>query len=131
MRRTGRRFAGTLLAAAMASAACTSGSSGADEASASCAYLILYEGRTYQDVADVEFTIGRRLGEATLPACDDTGGQDEAEDPGTTLSAYEVDGISPKVAVAVGDSPDEAVFVAVRSGTELPAEVQKLTIDGS
>lgn len=122
----GRRFAGTLLAASMASAACTSGSSGADEGSASCAYQILYEGRTYQDVADVEFTVGRQLGDAILPACDDTGGQDEVEESGTTLTAYEVDGISAKVALAVGDTPEDAVFVAVRSGTRLPPEVRKL-----
>ena len=126
----GRRFAGTLLAASMASAACTSASSGADEGSASCAYQILYEGRTYQDVADVEFTIGRQLGDATLPACDDTGGQDEAEDSDTTLTAYRVKGISPRVAIAVGDAPDDAVFVSVRSGTDLPADV-KMLIGGS
>ncbi|MEH0424094.1 DUF6281 family protein [Streptomyces sp. B21-083] len=56
--------------------------------------------------------------------------QDEAEEPGTTLTAYEVKGISPKVAVAVGETRAEAVFVSVSSGTELPAAVQKL-IDGS
>ncbi|MDW4908990.1 DUF6281 family protein [Streptomyces sp. ADMS] len=124
------RFAGAMLAAAMASAACSSGSSGADEGAASCAYLIRYEGRTYQDVANVEFTIGQHLGDATLPACNDTGGQDDAQESGTTLTAYEVDGISPKVAVAVGGTPEDAVLVAVRSGTELPADVKKL-IDGS
>ncbi|MFI1360422.1 DUF6281 family protein [Streptomyces sp. NPDC020898] len=126
------RLTGTLLAAAMASAACTSGSGGgvADEGSASCAYQILYEGRTYQDVANVKFTIGEQLGDAILPPCDDTGGQDEVEESGTTLTAYEVTGISPKVALAVGGTHDDVIFVAAYSGTELPADVQKL-IDGS
>ncbi len=120
------RLTGTLLAAAMASAACTSGSG-----SASCAYRILYEGRTYQDVANVKFTIGERLGgDAVLPHCNDTGGPDDVEEPGTTLTAYEVAGISPKVALAVGNTRDDVIFVAAYSGTELPADVQKL-IDGS
>ncbi|UIX31769.1 DUF6281 family protein [Streptomyces sp. GQFP] len=121
-----------LAIAAMASTACTSQGSSTDEGSASCAYQILYEGRTYQDVANAEFTIGQQLGDATLPPCDDTGGQDEAGGSGTKLTVYAVHGISPKAAVAVGETPDEAVLVAVavRSGTELPPAVQKL-IDGS
>ncbi|WP_354006159.1 DUF6281 family protein [Streptomyces sp. NBC_00154] len=44
--------------------------------------------------------------------------------------AYEVDGISPKVAIAIGDTPKTATFFAAYSGSELPPEVQKL-IDGS
>ncbi|WP_416983006.1 DUF6281 family protein [Streptomyces sp. T028] len=31
-----------------------------------------------------------------------------------------------EVAIAVGDSPGDAVFVAVRSGDELPPEVKEL-----
>ncbi|MFD7292333.1 DUF6281 family protein [Streptomyces sp. NPDC059897] len=30
------------------------------------------------------------------------------------------------VAIAVGETPEEAVFTAVRSGTKLPAEVKRL-----
>ncbi|WP_232838571.1 DUF6281 family protein [Streptomyces geranii] len=119
-----------LAVAAMASAACTSQGSSTDEGSSSCAYQILYEGRTYQDVADAEFTIGEQLGNATLPACDDTGGQDETGGSGTKLTVYAVDGISPKTAVAVGETPEGAILVAVPSGTELPPAVRKL-IDGS
>jgi len=126
----GRSMSAVLAVAALASATCTSGSNSTDEGSASCAYQVLYQGRTYQDVANVEFTIGEQLGEATLPPCDDTGGQDETGESGTTLTVYAVDGISPKAAVAVGETPDEAVFVAVRSGAEIPADVKKL-IDGS
>jgi len=110
--------------------ACGAGSSSDREASGSCAYQILYQDRTYQDVANVEFTVGEKLGDATQPSCDDTGGQDEVEEPGTTETAYQVDGISPEVAIAVGDTPAAAKFVAVYSGTEPPPEVKKL-IDGS
>jgi hypothetical protein len=104
-------------------AACTSEVNSAENA-ASCVYQVTYHGRTYQDVANVEFTVGSKLGAATQPPCDDTGGQDE--EPSTTESAYAVDGISPKVAIAVGDSPDDVQFVAVYSGNGLPPEVKKL-----
>ncbi|MET9973040.1 DUF6281 family protein [Streptomyces sp. NPDC006356] len=75
---------------------------------------------------NVEFTVGAKLGDATQPPCDNTGGQDEAEESRTTETAYEVDGISPKVAIAVGDTAGDAKFVAVYSGTEPPPEVKKL-----
>ncbi|MEW2167419.1 DUF6281 family protein [Streptomyces sp. NPDC007084] len=120
-----------LVAAVMVSAvACTAGSSSDGEESGSCEYRILYQDRTYRDVANVEFTVGEKLGKATKPPCDDTGGQDVSEASGTTETVYEVDGISPKVAIAVGDTPGEAKFVAAYSGTKLPPEVKKLT-DGS
>ncbi|MFG2951009.1 DUF6281 family protein [Streptomyces adustus] len=45
---------------------------------------------------------------------------------GTTKTVYEVDGISSEVAVAVGDTPEEARFVAAYSGTTLPPELEKL-----
>ncbi|MBO7934867.1 hypothetical protein JTP77_002700 [Streptomyces sp. S9] len=120
-----------LAAAAMVSAvACTAGSSSDGEESGSCAFLILYQSRTYPDVANVEFTVGEKLGDATRPSCDDTGGQGGAGSPETTETVYEVDGIPPEVAIAVGDAPKEATFVAVYSGSELPPAVMKL-IDGS
>ncbi|MFF5104495.1 DUF6281 family protein [Streptomyces sp. NPDC000134] len=112
-------------------AACTSGSiSGGGERASACAYRVVFQDRTYQDVANVEFTAGDELGPATVPPCDDTGGQDEAEESEEATTAYAVDGISPEVAVAVGDSPDDVVFVAAYSGDELPPEVQDL-VDGS
>ncbi|MET9102406.1 DUF6281 family protein [Streptomyces antibioticus] len=129
MGRVGRLMG--LAAAAMVSAvACTAGSSSDGEESGSCAFLILYQNRTYPDVANVEFTVGEKLGDATRPPCDDTGGQGGAGSPETTETVYEVDGIPPEVAIAVGDAPKEATFVAVYSGSELPPAVMKL-IDGS
>lgn len=121
-----RSVTAVLTAAVAASvAACTPEDSGAEDA-ASCVYQVTYDGRTYRDVANVEFTVGGELGTATEPPCDDTGGQDEGDEPSTTETAYAVDGISPKVAIAVGDTPDDVQFVAVHSGNELPSEVQKL-----
>jgi len=129
MNRSGRMTRMPLMAAMLVLAvACTSESSsdGADGQAASCAYLVHYQDRSYQDVANVEFTAGEELGSATVPPCDDTGGQEDAEQSGDTVTAYRVDGISPDVAVAVGDSPDDTVFVVAYSGGELPPEVQKL-----
>jgi hypothetical protein len=118
-----------MAALAVAAAACTTSSSSDGDGAASCVYRILYQDRTYEDVADVTFTAGEKLGTATQPACDDTGGQDEIL-PADTMTAYEVDGVPPEVAVAVGDTPADARLVAVYSDKELPPEVQKL-VDGS
>ncbi|MFE0731283.1 DUF6281 family protein [Streptomyces antibioticus] len=124
----GRVGPSVVLAAAMLSlAACTADNSDGEEAG-SCVYQIRYQDRTYRDVANVEFTVGEKLGDATKPPCDDTGS--DAKESGTLETAYEVDGISPDVAIAVGDTPSEAKFVAAYSGSELPPEVKKL-IDGS
>ncbi|MFI0270789.1 DUF6281 family protein [Streptomyces luteogriseus] len=111
----------------MLAVACTSeSSSDGGEQAESCAYRVLYQDRTYRDVANVEFTAGEKLGSATIPPCQDTGGQDEAEESGETTTAYAVDGISPDMAVAVGDSPDDVTFVAAYSGNKLPPEIRKL-----
>lgn len=127
-----RRSAGSLVAAAMVMSigACTADSGGGDH-EASCANIFTYQDRSYGDVANVKFTLGKKLGVAIQPAsCEDTGGQDKSGEPVTTETAYEVDGISPKVAIAIGDTPKTATFFAVSSGSEVPPEVQKL-IDGS
>ncbi|MET8327482.1 DUF6281 family protein [Streptomyces sp. NPDC005181] len=110
----------------MSAAACTADSSSGGEESASCVNRFIYQDRSYRDVANVDFMVGKKLGAATKPPCEDTGGQDKDEEPATTGTAYEVDGISPKVAVAIGDTPEEATLFAVYSGSELPPEVEKL-----
>ncbi|MFJ6462015.1 DUF6281 family protein [Streptomyces sp. NPDC091387] len=130
MSRTGRST-GLLVAAAMVMsvAACTAGGGGGGDAS--CANLYTYQDRSYLDVSpNVRFTPGKKIGVATHTTCDDTGGQDESEESVSSENAYEVDGISPKVALAIGDTPETATFFAVNSGKEVPSEVQKL-IDGS
>lgn len=136
MSRSGRTTRLPLAAAMMVLAvACTSESSsdgGGGEQAASCVYSVRFQDRTYRDVANVEFTLGEKLGSATIPPCEDTGGQDrdKDEEPGEATTAYAVDGISPHAAVAVGDSPDDTTFMAAYSGSELPPEIRKL-IDGS
>ncbi|MFY4722975.1 DUF6281 family protein [Streptomyces sp. LaBMicrA B280] len=124
------RTAGLPMMAAMlmSAVACASGAgSDGGEGAASCAYRVQYEDRTYRDVANVKFVAGKELGTATVPPCDDTG---DRTGKGDTETAYEVDGISPAVAIAVGGTAREAKFVAAYSGNELPPEIQKL-IDGS
>ncbi|WP_328905142.1 DUF6281 family protein [Streptomyces sp. NBC_00234] len=125
-----RRSAGLLVAAAMVMsvAACTADGGGDG---ASCVAQYTYQDITYQDVGNVKFTLGKKLGVATEPPCEDTGGRGKSEEPaGSTETAYEVDGISPEVAIAVGGTPETARFFAVDSGSGLPPEVRKL-IDGS
>lgn len=129
-----RRSAGLLVAAAMVMsvAACTASGGGGEGGAASCANLYTYQDQSYLDAANVEFTVGKKLGVATQSTCDDTGGAGENKEPVVTETetAYEVDGISPEVAIAIGDTPKTATLFTVRSGKELPPEVQKL-IDGS
>ncbi|MGW6205004.1 DUF6281 family protein [Streptomyces sp. NPDC055089] len=109
-------------------AACTAESGGGE---ASCVSQYTYQDITYQDVGDVEFARGKKLGVATESPCEDTGGGGKGEEPaGLTETAYEVDGVSPDAAIAVGDTPETARFFAVSSDSGLPPEVQKL-IDGS
>ncbi|WP_254875725.1 DUF6281 family protein [Streptomyces sp. CAI 127] len=121
------RSAGALLSAAMVLTVtgCTADSSGG-EGEASCAFEVTYQGRTYRDVANVDFAVTEKLGTATTPPCDDTGGLEEAEGEQVTESAYGVKGLPPETAIAVGDSPDDAVFVVSYSGSALPTEIQEL-----
>lgn len=115
----------SVVTSVMATAACTVDFTGG-QTSAICANQFTYESRTYQDVANAEFTVGEELGSATQPPCDDTGGRDKDPEPAMTKTAYAVDGISPGVAVALGDSPEEATLFAVYAGSELPPEVRRL-----
>ncbi|KUM74693.1 DUF6281 family protein [Streptomyces curacoi] len=109
---TGRRLImSALLVAAAVGCAQAGGAGGAAEAL--CAYLVTYDHRTYRDVANVDFTVGEKLGTATIPECDDT-----PNDPGDTvperrITAYEVEGMDPAAAIAVGDSPAEAILMKV------------------
>ncbi|MBT2488026.1 hypothetical protein J7E96_05655 [Streptomyces sp. ISL-96] len=116
------------VAATASAVSCTSSSGGDD--SASCAHRVTYEDRTYGDVANVNFEIGEKVGTVSSAPCDDTGGQNEGEETATESSAYAIEGLDTDIAIAVGDTPGEAVFFAVDSGKGLPAEVEKL-IDGS
>ncbi|MFJ8536386.1 DUF6281 family protein [Streptomyces sp. NPDC093591] len=111
--RTGRRLVMTsLLIAAAVGCAASGGTDGAGEAS--CVYLVSYDGRTYSDVANVEFTVGEELGTATIPECDDTPNNPGDTVPERTITAYEVEGMDRAVAIAVGDTAAEAILMQVR-----------------
>ncbi|MFC9246247.1 DUF6281 family protein [Streptomyces sp. NPDC057136] len=110
----------------MSAAACTADSISGGQESPSCVHEFTYQTRTYRDVANAEFTVGEKLGAAIQTPCDDTGRQDTNAEPATTGTAYAVDGISPWVAVAIGDSPEEAMLFAAYAGSELPPEVRRL-----
>lgn len=90
-----------------------------------CASQFEYQGRTYQDVANIDFTATTDLGFATQAPCNDTGAANEAG-TSTKQPAYAVKGVSPEVAIAVGESPSSAALYAVYSGAEVPKEVQDL-----
>ncbi|MER7496958.1 DUF6281 family protein [Streptomyces pharetrae] len=91
---------------------CAAGESGGD-GTASCAYLVRYEGRTYLDRAGVDFEVAEHIGTAVLPPCDDTPDAGEPAGPAASLEAYRVVGWDPGRAIAVGTSPKDAVFVRV------------------
>ncbi|MET7847279.1 DUF6281 family protein [Streptomyces avermitilis] len=121
---------GMLLAAATfaVSVACTSSSdSDGGESASLCAFLVDYKNRTYSDVANVDFTVGDKLGPATLPPCDDTpNDDDDGRTTPSSITAYAVEGLDPSIAIAVGDEPGDARLVVVYSGKEIPPEVKKL-----
>ncbi|MFE5023101.1 DUF6281 family protein [Streptomyces sp. NPDC056656] len=95
--------------------------SGGTQANSEVVYprAFTYDDRTYTSAANVEFRVGSKLGTATPPRRNDTGGQ-KGGTPLVAENAYAVKGISPKMAIAVGEIPEEAVLTAVYSGKELP-----------
>ncbi|WP_405950200.1 DUF6281 family protein [Streptomyces prunicolor] len=105
--RTGRRLIVTtaLLAAAVG---CSDGGSSA----ASCSGLVTFQNRGYLPAVNVDFTVGEKLGAATVPECDDTNHPDAAVPEGKT-TAYAVEGMDPSLAIAVGDTPAEATLMRV------------------
>ncbi|WDF40804.1 DUF6281 family protein [Streptomyces sp. T12] len=70
-----------------AAVGCAESGGAGGTAAASCAYVVTYDSRSYLDAGNLEFTVGEKLGSATLPACD---------------------------AIAVGDTAAEARLVKVR-----------------
>ncbi|MEU3085691.1 DUF6281 family protein [Streptomyces massasporeus] len=126
--------ASLLLAAALVSLSvgCTSVSSPDDDTDSarpapSCAYVVEYDGRTYLGRAETDVPVGKSLGAATRPACDDTPGDaDEGEGP-ALMTAFAVRGVDPAVAVAVAEDPGEYRLVVADSVKELPPELRKVT----
>ncbi|MEU6682997.1 DUF6281 family protein [Streptomyces sp. NPDC046832] len=56
-----------LTAAAAASVSACEPEDDSGEAAPSCVYVVTYEGRTYRDVAHVQFGLGARLAYVPLP----------------------------------------------------------------
>jgi uncharacterized protein DUF6281 len=102
----------------------TSGGGVAAGGAASCALVAHYQGHTYEGVgvriAPIE---GQLLGDAVLPGCDDTGGQDTPP-ADEVIQVAAVAGVSPDVALVWHDVTDT---VLIREGTgPLPPELQEL-----
>ena len=115
----GRRGGVAALAAAALTgllAGCSSGSS-----AGSCAYVVVFEGRSYHGVDAVGVEAGAELGEGTVPDCDD--GELVAGHPLTDPVA-EVVGLDPDDAIAVVHD-DGSVDLLVRDTVagDLPAPV--------
>lgn len=118
-----------VLAATVALGGCDSGSGGA--ASAACASSIKYGGQDYFGHA-AKFTpsdLGAELGEARIPACNDTGGSSARDEE---VVAVDIKGVSPSVAVA--SYSDSLIFMRKdQSFGAAPQEVLRLlrAVDGT
>ncbi|MFF9114072.1 DUF6281 family protein [Streptomyces massasporeus] len=126
--------ASLLLAAALASLSvgCSSVSSPDDDTDGarpapSCAYVVEYDGRTYLGRAETYVPVGKSLGAATRPACEDTPGDGDEEEGPALMTAFAVRGVDPSVAVAVAEDPGEYRLVVADSVKELPPELRKVT----
>ncbi|MFB7930612.1 DUF6281 family protein [Streptomyces sp. NPDC056039] len=123
--RSGKRAlaAGVIVVASAASAGCASSEDG--ESQASCAFVVEYDKRLYSSVANVDFEVGRKLGPAVLPPCDDTPNSGSApESPGSTV-VYAIEGVDPAIAIAREGAP-EGVLLVAGTGNDLPPEIKKL-----
>ncbi|MFJ5777443.1 DUF6281 family protein [Streptomyces sp. NPDC093094] len=104
---------------------------GGGEGAASCAYVVLYEGRRYLDHEPADVEVGERLGTAVKPGCDDTGGY--PDDPGTPderVPVYAIEGVDPALAFVLDPSAPDVVLVAEEAERTLPPEVRRLLRTG-
>ncbi|MFI6015858.1 DUF6281 family protein [Streptomyces sp. NPDC051243] len=108
-----KRAALLVTVALLTSAGCT-GTSGGVSGGASCSGLVTYDSRDYLPTEKSVFTVGERLGTATVVECDDTPNDPEVAIPESTTGAYAIEGVDPTEAIAVGDSPAEAAPMAAR-----------------
>ncbi|WP_328493204.1 DUF6281 family protein [Streptomyces sp. NBC_00414] len=125
---TGRAAAvWTLLSAVLVglSVACTSSSDSGGESASSCAYLAEYRNRTYSGAEADGFTLGDKLGTATLPPCDDTPNDDSDGEAAASTTAHAIEGVDPGIAIALEQAPDDVIFVNLDSPTKLP-EIKKM-----
>ncbi|MEU6542749.1 DUF6281 family protein [Streptomyces sp. NPDC046859] len=114
-----------VMVVAVLTAAC-SAQGGGGEAEGDCAIVATYGDRTYTEVANVDFRIGDALGTAEFPPCNDTPSVDD-DTAGHEATAYAVDGLDPRIAIAMRYTPDEVMLLAIQAGGSLPPEVKNLT----
>jgi uncharacterized protein DUF6281 len=93
---------------------------------ATCAYIVEYEGRTYQGTGvRVAPTEGKPLGAVTDPPCRDTPNAPD-NDPAREVELAEIEGVAPEVAI-VERGQLEVVLVAAGVGYDhLPPELARL-----
>jgi hypothetical protein len=97
------------------------GCSGGESGAASCAAVLVYDGHTYSGrggVAREPEVTGRSM-PAVLPACDDTGGQSDAESRDEAIRVHELAAVDPTTAVFFNGA------VYVRDGRELPERTRR------
>src|SRR5687767_13633338 len=85
-------FVRVLVAAVTVVVSAGCASSGDDGSGASCAFRVEYDERVYVDVAHAEFEIGRKLGPAVLPPCDDSPGDGGGRASPDSVTAYAIEG---------------------------------------
>lgn len=99
------------------------GSGRGTNAEASCSGMVMFAGRDYlpmagRSEADGRVVVGKELGQARMPACDDGGGLVEAE----TGTAYAVVGVDDRWAIAYGPTQASATVYVVNE--PIPKDVQ-------
>ncbi|MFB7110942.1 DUF6281 family protein [Streptomyces sp. NPDC056190] len=94
---------------------------------ADCPIAVTYGGRTYTQVANADFSVGDALGTAEIPPCNDTPGAGADTEGPEATTAYAVDGLDPRIAIAVRYTPEQVMLLAVQASGSLPPEVEDLT----
>ncbi|MEV5432855.1 DUF6281 family protein [Streptomyces sp. NPDC052701] len=112
--------------AVLLSAGCTAVADGAAGPVSSCAYVVEYDGRRYLGGEEIDAPAGKAIGTATRPGCDDTPGDSGEGDPPTPVTVHAVEGVDPRVALAVAEAPGDVRLVTADSVREPPPEVRRL-----
>lgn len=120
--RTIRRVLMCALIAGAVFGACGGATSGTEGGTGSCAFVGEFRGGNYEPVAVRKAPAeGEHLGTAVLPACENTGGDEEAQDE--RIEVARLQGVPPQEAILWQGRFDQ---VLVHEGTSLPPEVAAL-----
>ncbi|WP_216588111.1 DUF6281 family protein [Streptomyces brasiliscabiei] len=108
-----------------------SGHSGSGPVPAKCVFVVDYGGDSYLDRGDAKIELGAKAGKARAVPCDDTPGEADPSAEPALFQAYTIKGLDPADAIAIRSSAAEEPHFMVRSGDDLPPEVEELlAIDG-